>query len=196
MELVPYLGVFLFNIALAGLGCSSLTILVVLLLVRFLMPDLFSRLPKVLRNAFLVISLVLLASMVTIGLFEFSTVRENLFWASQPRVCLQAPFRDQYLLQIANHRDGYLGTLVDRVGSDARVKAISEYAVVGHYLVGGSGLSSPSYFIFDLDTGQYHPEPSRPALNSELDKRGIRDAYVLTPILDYCSVTTCSACDE
>jgi hypothetical protein len=196
MELVPYLGVFIFNIALAALGCSSLTILVVLILVRLLMPDLFSRLPKALRSAFLVLSLVLLASMVTIGLFELSTVRENLFWASQPRVCLQAPFRDHYLLQIVNFRDGYLGTLIDRVGPEARVKAISEYAVVGHYLVGGSGLSSPSYFIFDLDTGQYLPQPSRQALVSELDKRGIRDAYKLTPILDYCSVTSCSACDD
>jgi hypothetical protein len=196
MESVPYFSFILFNAVLAGGACLSLTIIVLLISLRLAKPALFSSLPKLFREPALASSALLFAFLLAIGLTEFLTVRENLYWASQPRVCLQAPLGHQHFIQIINHRDGYLGALFDTSTPEARVKAISEYTVIGDYLIGGSGLSSDSFFIYDLSTRDYHPGLSREALISELEKDHPSADLSLTPILRYCDVVACSPCDQ
>ena len=153
-------------------------------------------LPKVFRETTIVISLLLFVFILILGASEYFTIRENLSWANQPRVCFDAPFRQEYYLQIFNHREGYLGALFDRDDSEAKVKSISEFAIVNDYLIGGSGLSSFSFFIFDLKTTEYRTGLSKDEIISELKMSGKSISFPLTPILDYCEIADCSPCDE
>ena len=196
MESLAYFGFILFNIFLIGSACLTFSVFVFLLLFRVAMPSVFSRLPKAFREITIVISLLLFVFISIVGISEYFMIRENLYWANQPHVCFEAPFRQEYSIHINNHREGYLGTLFDRDESEAKVKSISEFAIVNDYLVGGSGLSSLSFFIFDLETGDYWPGLSKDEIISELKMSGEIINFPLTPILDYCEIVDCSPCDE
>ncbi len=196
MESLAYFGFILFNIFLLVSACLTFSVFVFLLLFRVIKPSIFSRLPKAFREITIVISLLLFLLILIVGISEYFTIRENLYWANQPSVCFEAPFQQEYYLQIGNHREGYLGALFDRDDSKAKVKNISEFAIVNDYLIGGSGLSSFSFFIFDLETRDYRTGLSKDEIISELKMSGKSISFPLTPILDYCEIADCSPCDE
>ena len=196
MESLAYFGFILFNLFLIGSACLTFSVFVFLLIFRVIKPSVYSRLPKVFRETTIVISLLLFVFILILGASEYFTIRENLYWANQPRVCFDAPFRQEYYLQIFNHREGYLGALFDRDDSEAKVKSISEFAIVDNYLIGGSGLSSFSFFIFDLKTTEYRTGLSEDEIISELKMSGKSISFPLTPILDYCEIADCTPCDD